>query len=679
MKKELAPLQGTDGIRGRVQTVENLGDLNPLTYYLEKGFLTPQFYELYTYAYAQLMLEAGTIQKGDSVVIGWDPRDQTGQFNQGAINGLRKSGLQVIEVGTLPTPAIPLYMLKEKAAGAVVLTASHNPADQNGIKLFHGFSGMKFLPADDLRLTASIDRYQNENLSDKPLEGELKDQAQAARQFFIDFSSAPENSGLAGVDLSQTTLVVDSSKGAMAAVVKEVMEVFNFKKVIYTNMTGDINHNCGVADIEGKEIIEAHEVLEKTAKFYPYETLQTLFREGQNPSIQEGKEQLTAVVFDGDGDRCFRLDYEAENNRLLVSSGDFLGVHQAIKLKESGQKEFVQWFVNTVESDLNAAVFAESIGYQAVLTGVGDKWILLKAVMDQILTETDPQTAMGKELIQWVEENKNDTALSGIELSQQWKAVCQAQAVQTEQNAYAFAVGFEESGHCITPGFIKTATHSQRCFAGNGLKTALNGLASLTWNPADTAAFYQKVENPFEQGVKETFYTYYVEKSRLLPGDPKRTEIETQLQTILKAHLPQGLTYREVQFPEEASMVFFQIMKEKQLMGAVFIRNSGTEDKSALYLRGTTAIKAELEKIGAAMHLSLLKLLKKNDNPFALCEEKLLQMLQMGISLDLEEIKTEFNTLPIERILNEVELKEKLICRTPNGWALTPKGAAYLK
>lgn len=680
MAKQQTVLQGTDGIRGRVQITDDLNGLSPLEFYQEKGFLTPAFYELYTYAYAQLMLGAGHMKEGDRIVIGWDPRDKSGEFNQSAINGLLKSGLNVVKVGTLPTPAIPLYMLKEDAAGSVVLTASHNPADQNGIKLFHGFSGMKFLPDDDARLSASIYQFQNESLAEKEVTGQLLDHSDVARQFFIDFSVSKENSWLTGVNLEQTILVADASKGAVATVVKEVLGQFPFQKVIYTNMDGDINLNCGVADIEGKEVIEAVDVLSENARFYPYEALQALFKEGRNnPGVQNGSVNLTGMVFDGDGDRCFRLDYQPETDQVLISSGDFLGVHQAMLLKEQENNDTGKWFVNTVESDLNTAVYAEQKGYEAVLTGVGDKWILLKAVIDQILTEADSSTAEGKALIDWVEENKNNTALSGIELSAKWKHLCQSGCVKRECGSYKFAVGFEESGHCITPGFIPIKNGVQRSFAGNGLKTALNGLAAINKSGITfDADFYKRIENPFEQGVKETFYTYYVEKTRLLPGNPKRIEIKNQLQEILKKNLPSDLLCQEVKFPEEASMVFFQIMKGEGLAGAVFIRNSGTEDKSALYLRGTEAIRGELEKIGEAMHLSLLNLLKKEGNEFTVCERKVLEMIQAESLPDIDTLKVQFGGLPVERILNEIELKEKLITRRDGEWALTVKGAAYL-
>ena len=95
----------------------------------------------------------GFAAKNDMAVIGWDPRDSSGRFNQAAVNGIRKAGMTAAVVDVLPTPAISLYQLKVGAACGFVLTASHNRADQNGIKIFLGHSNLKLLPEDDKRLT----------------------------------------------------------------------------------------------------------------------------------------------------------------------------------------------------------------------------------------------------------------------------------------------------------------------------------------------------------------------------------------------------------------------------------------------------------------------------------------------------------------------------------------------
>ncbi|MBT3213989.1 MAG: hypothetical protein HN351_05030, partial [Deltaproteobacteria bacterium] len=180
-------IQGTDGIRGPVCRSEDSSSSNPLAALLNEGVMTEEFFELYTYAYCQELLEAGFASALDLVVIGWDPRDLSGRFNEAAVRGIRKAGLTAVVVDVLPTPAISLYQLHVGAACAFVLTASHNPADQNGIKIFLGYANLKLFPEDDKRLTSRCLSIDYQELRNAPLLGELRNDRQAARKLFLDF------------------------------------------------------------------------------------------------------------------------------------------------------------------------------------------------------------------------------------------------------------------------------------------------------------------------------------------------------------------------------------------------------------------------------------------------------------------------------------------------------------
>ena len=119
-------IQGTDGIRGPVCLSENSSYLGPMETFLNEGILTEELFELYTYSFCQELLNIGFAENNDIAVIGWDPRDSSGRFNQAAVNGIRKAGMTATVVDTLPTPAISMYQLKVGAACGFVLTASHN-------------------------------------------------------------------------------------------------------------------------------------------------------------------------------------------------------------------------------------------------------------------------------------------------------------------------------------------------------------------------------------------------------------------------------------------------------------------------------------------------------------------------------------------------------------------------
>ena len=119
-------IQGTDGIRGPVCLSENSLSLGPIEALLNEGILTEELFELYTYSFCKELLDLGFATNNDIAVIGWDPRDSSGRFNQAAVNGIRKAGMTAAVVDILPTPAISLYQLKIGAACGFVLTASHN-------------------------------------------------------------------------------------------------------------------------------------------------------------------------------------------------------------------------------------------------------------------------------------------------------------------------------------------------------------------------------------------------------------------------------------------------------------------------------------------------------------------------------------------------------------------------
>ncbi len=146
-------LQGTDGVRGPICFSEYSSNTDPISTLLNEGVLTEDFFELYTYAYCKELIQKNFASKHDKVVIGKDSRDITGQFYKAAVQGIRKSGMQAISIDVLPTPAISLYQLHVEAACGFVLTASHNSADQNGIKIFLGYSNLKLFPEDDIRIT----------------------------------------------------------------------------------------------------------------------------------------------------------------------------------------------------------------------------------------------------------------------------------------------------------------------------------------------------------------------------------------------------------------------------------------------------------------------------------------------------------------------------------------------
>ena len=145
-------LQGTDGIRRRVvpSTTEGLQDLTPQDAFLQQGVITETFLELYAYAYVSGL--GGTPE----VVVGWDPRDPDGLYTGAVVSGVRKAGASALVVGIFPTPGVALYQMWCGADAALMVTASHNFRDQNGVKIFHGPNALKLFPDEDRVLTGRV-------------------------------------------------------------------------------------------------------------------------------------------------------------------------------------------------------------------------------------------------------------------------------------------------------------------------------------------------------------------------------------------------------------------------------------------------------------------------------------------------------------------------------------------
>jgi len=649
-------LQGTDGIRGPISTEEFSTD--SLSVYLESGLLTPEFFELYGYSFGRLLREKKLANLGDEIAVGWDGRDVERQFDTAFCVGITKAGLNAGLMGRIPTPAVPLFMLENGLRGAAMLTASHNPADQHGIKLFLPSLGMKFLPKDDELLTKKIFAMRSLDLSTLKIAGDMVDRGKRADAFFVSQSLDPQNSWITeDVDLSSTLLVLDSSNGAAAQVAEKIFGGLGLFDLKLANQNGRINDHAGVADIEGEEELNPADL---EGKFQGYPFIETFFEQAGRAEVAEGKIHLVGLVFDGDADRCYRVDYDPESHRGLVSSGDLLGFQlaQAMPRDTSDQSPS---FAFTVESDLNLGEAAQGLGYTPVLCGVGDKWLLRHGAASLVRSQS-ASSEFAQLADRWLAE-PNPSALElcssfeGLLKSSPW--VCPA--------ALDFALGLEESGHALSPFYVQTAGETKIGFAGNGIKAGLNSLAA--YRPPFEA---EQLREPFAQGVKQTLYVYYVDQPKLAPDHPFRTQLtEDVLQAV--SELGEGITGEIQSFSEEPSLLFCHVKKQGKDYGAVFIRNSGTENKSAFYVRGPKEAASALQQLADQMHLYLLKNLKNSEDPLAQLERGLLEGISRG-----EDPRSLGLDGPVDRVLKEMELKQGLIRGEKGRFTIAEKGQALL-
>ena len=313
----MGKLFGTDGIRGVVG--ENLT--------AEMAFRVGQ-------AVATVLKE----DKGSrpTVVIGKDTRVSSDMLEAALVAGICSVGGDVKPVGTIPTPAVAYLAVREKADAGIVISASHNPYEHNGIKVFSG-EGYKLSDAVEERIEAHI-------LSDAPMAqvtrgdiGRCHHGSEALREEYIDFVASTIES-----DLSGLKILCDCANGASSATAPALFARFKAKTdFIHTEPDGvNINNGCGSTP------------LEKLAA-----------------AVVAGGYDI-GVAFDGDADRCLLVD---ENGQTI--DGDKVMAGCATDMKRRGVLNG-DTIVATVMSNLGLHEFCRNHGLNLVCTAVGDRNVL---------------------------------------------------------------------------------------------------------------------------------------------------------------------------------------------------------------------------------------------------------------------------------------------------------------
>ena len=261
------------------------------------------------------------------VVIGKDTRQSGDMLESALAAGLTSRGADVIHVGVLPTPGVSFLTRHLKADAGVVISASHNPYQDNGIKFF-GASGEKLPDTLELEIEAMLEDVAGlPALSGRDL-GSVTDYGEAER-LYVDFL------GALAPDLSGLRVAMDCANGAAYRVAPRVFQqagadVF----AVYTTPDGhNINRGCGSTHLEH---------------------LQRLVREG---SYDLG------VAFDGDADRCLFID-----SRGNVVHGDHMLLLNARARCEAG-------VVTTIMSNMALEVKLREVHIGLHRTAVGDRYV----------------------------------------------------------------------------------------------------------------------------------------------------------------------------------------------------------------------------------------------------------------------------------------------------------------
>ncbi len=266
-------------------------------------------------------------------VIARDPR-VSGEFIAAAVAaGLASSGVDVLDAGVIPTPAAAFLVADVDADFGVMVSASHNPAPDNGIKFFA--RGGKKLPDDvEDMIEAALSEPK---LSPTGREvGRIRRFADAEDRYVVHLLGTLPGS-LAGVHV-----VLDCAHGAAAGISPDTFKAAGAKVTVMGNDPDGFNINDGVGSTHLDQLSAA--VLEHGADL--------------------------GIAHDGDADRCLAVDHEG-----TIVDGDMIMAILAISMSERGLLKD-HTLVATVMSNLGLRIAMSDRGISIVETGVGDRYVL---------------------------------------------------------------------------------------------------------------------------------------------------------------------------------------------------------------------------------------------------------------------------------------------------------------
>jgi phosphoglucosamine mutase len=323
----MGKLFGTDGIRGKA-------NIHPMTADMALRVGRAVGYNIRQ----NKNKKKGTSKRTPKVIIGKDTRLSCYMIEHALAAGLCSCGVDVIFTGPLPTPAISFITKQMRASAGIVISASHNSYNDNGIKIFssEGFklSDEEEAVLEDLILTETIDDY-------RPIDLEI------GRGFRIDhaygrYVTFLKQSFPAELDLTGLRVVLDCANGASYKVAPTVMEELGaevFSYGISPNGT-NINENCGA-----------------------------LYPENLAKLVKQHRADI-GIALDGDADRLILVDEHGE-----VVDGDKILAISAIDMIKNNELN-KNTVVATLMSNMGLEEALEKHGGHLIRTNVGDRYVV---------------------------------------------------------------------------------------------------------------------------------------------------------------------------------------------------------------------------------------------------------------------------------------------------------------
>ena len=315
----MGKLFGTDGIRGIVG--ENL---------------TAEL----AYRVGQSVTQVLTEENGRPplITIGMDTRISSDMLEGALIAGITSVGGDVMPLGTIPTPAVAYLTIKVEADAGIVISASHNPFEHNGIKVFNG-QGYKLSDALE-------DRVEEKILSPEPIPtkkgGDIGKRIHGMKN--LKYEYIKHLKGTVQEDLGGLRVLIDCANGAAAATAPDLFANFEIEAdFIHKKPNGtNINLKCG-----------------------------STYLKSLSAMVTAGEYDL-GIAFDGDADRCLMIDEKGD-----IIDGDKTMAVCGLYMRDQGLLTG-RTIVGTVMSNLGLHEFCNKNNIRLVCTPVGDRNVLEK-------------------------------------------------------------------------------------------------------------------------------------------------------------------------------------------------------------------------------------------------------------------------------------------------------------
>ncbi len=317
-------LFGTDGVRG----VANTELTCELALSIGRG--------------AAQVLSVGN-RRRPVIAVGCDTRTSSDMLSSALIAGLCSFGADVINLGVVPTPAVAFLVGKYKADAGVMISASHNPSEYNGIKIFSG-DGYKLPDVLEEQIEALV--LDGEDDISRPIGdgvGKVSIAQNSCKDYIDHLRSCVPNS------FDGIKVAVDCANGSASATAEKLFEALGDNCKIFFNEPDGVNINSGC----GSTHLEAISQI-----------------------VKEGGYDV-GIAFDGDADRCLCVD---ENGDTI--DGDMIMAICAMDLRERGKLN-KNTVVGTIMTNFGFGKFCEENGLRFEATKVGDRFVLEEMLLEE--------------------------------------------------------------------------------------------------------------------------------------------------------------------------------------------------------------------------------------------------------------------------------------------------------